>query len=193
MLDTLRNPALLNYYFFFPAHEEALASGCSNVEATEFGAFAGEWACMSVAPRALTILKEPSKAQFDPSILGFSGRFLDPADPLSAAQAPADNDAAKRLVMKVVPFIKARLIDRASSSLRRQRHPRLYLGPGPFNVVYGPGLEPYSCTQEQFPPPKQPESIFTMSPEPLIAKLLAARRWVSWVCPACSEASSGLC
>ena len=47
-LDTLRNAALLNDYFFFPAHEEALGAGCSNVEATEFGAYAGEWACMSV-------------------------------------------------------------------------------------------------------------------------------------------------
>jgi hypothetical protein len=43
----LKGPALLCYYFFFPAHEEALAS-CTNIEAKEFGSFAGEWACMAL-------------------------------------------------------------------------------------------------------------------------------------------------
>ena len=48
VLDTLKDAALLNYYFFFPAHEEALVASCTNVEAKEFGGFAGDWVCMAL-------------------------------------------------------------------------------------------------------------------------------------------------
>jgi hypothetical protein len=45
--DTLKNAALLNYYLFYPAHEEGLAD-CTNTEAVEFGCRAGEWGCLSL-------------------------------------------------------------------------------------------------------------------------------------------------
>ena len=53
VLDDLKIPdvkevALLNYYFFFPAHEEGPIPGCTNVEAKEFGCFAGDWVCMAL-------------------------------------------------------------------------------------------------------------------------------------------------
>ena len=35
-LDAISNPALLNYYFFFPAHEEALGQGCGNIELRKY-------------------------------------------------------------------------------------------------------------------------------------------------------------
>jgi len=37
-----KKPALLCYYFFYPAHEESLAAVCTNIEAKEFGCFSGE-------------------------------------------------------------------------------------------------------------------------------------------------------
>lgn len=155
-LDTFSHAALLNYYFFFPAHDEALGEGCSNIEALEFGAYAGEWACMSVL-----LERNDPQAAFRPVLLGFSGRWLAPADPLSAAQAPADNDEAQRIVMKVVPFTRARLTDEHPSLFVARGTHSIYLDPGSFNVVYGPGLEPRSCSMEQTPPAKPSESART--------------------------------
>ena len=44
---SINNPALLNYYLFFPAHEESLQD-CTNIEGVEFGGFAGQWGCLSI-------------------------------------------------------------------------------------------------------------------------------------------------
>ena len=52
VLDSLRNDAaLLCSYLFFPAHEEGPIPGCTNLEAMEFGSFAGDSAVCCAAAR----------------------------------------------------------------------------------------------------------------------------------------------
>jgi hypothetical protein len=44
----LRNPRLIAYHLFYPAHEEPL-EGCEGFgEGTQFASFAGEWSCVAV-------------------------------------------------------------------------------------------------------------------------------------------------
>jgi hypothetical protein len=59
--DPLKEVALLCYYLFFPAHEEGPIPGCTNVEAKEFGCFAGDWVCM-----ALLLRKDPARRSTHP-------------------------------------------------------------------------------------------------------------------------------
>ena len=66
---SVKNPVLLCFYFFFPAHEESLADPCTNVEAREFGSFAGEWACA-----ALLLERDSEAVPFTPTFIGYSGR-----------------------------------------------------------------------------------------------------------------------
>jgi hypothetical protein len=68
--DTLQNAALLNYYFFYPAHEESLLD-CTNTEAVEFGCCAGEWGCLS-----LLLERADTTSDYRPSFVGTSGRLL---------------------------------------------------------------------------------------------------------------------
>lgn len=67
-----RSPALLCYYFFFPAHEEPLVGNCVNAgeQAEAFGSFAGEWTCMSL----LLERAKPTDA-YQPSWIGLTGRY----------------------------------------------------------------------------------------------------------------------
>ena len=63
VLDSLKDAALLNYYFFFPVHEEGSIPGCTNVEAKEFGCFAGDWVCMAL------LLEKDECGWADPTVL----------------------------------------------------------------------------------------------------------------------------
>jgi hypothetical protein len=120
VLHSLNNPALLCYYFFFPAHEEPtanmappLATTCTNVEAAEFNCFAGEWGCMAVL-----LERGDSDVIFNPSFIGFSGRLTQNA---TTAQVTDGNNFDKGLVMTVSPFSKAQAI---------AEHPRLFVSKG---------------------------------------------------------------
>jgi hypothetical protein len=90
--EPLRNPALLNYYFFYPAHEEALQSTCTNAEAKEVASFAGEWACMSVL-----LQRDTPTGEFYPSFIGYTGHVL----PGGAIMSADPTDPAARIVMRV--------------------------------------------------------------------------------------------
>lgn len=64
LFNKLRNPALLCYYFFFPAHDEGLP--CGNAD---YASYVGEWACMAV----LLETSNP-RADYMPSWIGVSTR-----------------------------------------------------------------------------------------------------------------------
>jgi len=64
LFDRLRNPALLCYYFFFPAHDEGLP--CGN---PDYASFAGEWACMAVL-----LETDDPQSLYMPSWIGVSSR-----------------------------------------------------------------------------------------------------------------------
>ncbi len=73
-LHSLKNPALLCYYLFFPAHDEPLGGGCINIEAREYAGFGGEWACIAV------LLERTSRGMtpIEPKFLGLSSRWPAP-------------------------------------------------------------------------------------------------------------------
>jgi hypothetical protein len=63
-------PALLCYYFLFPAHAEALAAPCdARAAGQEFASFAGEWACVAI----LLERGSPNDAHL-PRFIGHTGR-----------------------------------------------------------------------------------------------------------------------
>ena len=138
VLDTLKDAALLNYYFFFPAHEEALVASCTNVEAKEFGGFAGDWVCM-----ALLLEKDGAAAPFKPSYIGLSGRGSTSASP-PRGQAADSDDMAKRSMMMVFPFSTSELLGEHPKIFVANGTHSLYPMAGTFAVSYSAGA-PDSC------------------------------------------------
>ena len=122
--DTLQNAALLNYYFFYPAHEESLLD-CTNTEAVEFGCFAGEWGCLS-----LLLERADATSDYRPSYIGTSGRLL-AAPIMPVAQAADDDDTAKRTVMTVDAFNKATSTTGIPASSWRRAHTHSISRPAP--------------------------------------------------------------
>ncbi len=118
VLDSLKkDAALLCYYFFFPAHEEGPIPGCTNVEAIEFGGFAGEWACMAL------LLEKDADAKFAPSFIGLSGRGTYQTSPPfpPRGQASDSDDMALRSDMIVLPY---------STPEKISEHPKVFVANG---------------------------------------------------------------
>jgi hypothetical protein len=167
--DSLKNAALLNYYFFYPAHEELVAAACTNIEATEFGCFAGEWGCLSIL-----LERRTPDSDFLPSFIGTSGRLLyAPSTPM--AQAADDDDAANRMVMTVNPFPKANPVGGHPRIFVAKGTHALYLGPGPFVVNYPNESGPVDCGRFEGipPPPAQPETHLADNPLAALGLLFA--------------------
>ena len=157
--DTLQNAALLNYYFFYPAHEESLLD-CTNTEAVEFGCCAGEWGCLS-----LLLERADTTSDYRPSYIGMSGRLL-AAPSMPVAQAADDDDTAKRTVMTVNAFGKATLNDGHPRIFVAKGSHALYLAPGSFAVAYPNESHPNFCGGFEGipPPPAQPETHLADNP-----------------------------
>jgi len=166
--DTLANAALLNYYFFYPAHEESLAN-CTNTEAKEFGCFAGEWGCLS-----LLLERATPTTDYRPTYIGTSGRLLAaPGTPV--AQAVDDDDMAKRTVMTVNPFAKATLNAGHPRIFVAQGTHALYLAPGSYAVTYPNESHPNYCGRFEGipPPPAKPETHLADNPFAALGLLFA--------------------
>jgi hypothetical protein len=157
--DTLKNAALLNYYLFYPAHEEGLAD-CTNTEAVEFGCCAGEWGCLS-----LLLERADPNSDYRPSYIGTSGRLLAAPSP-PVAQAADDDDTAKRMVMTVNPFSKATLTSGHPRIFVAKGSHALYLAPGTYAVAYPNESHPNFCGGFEGipPPPVQPETHLADNP-----------------------------
>jgi hypothetical protein len=165
--NTLQNAALLNYYLFYPAHEEGLAD-CTNTEAVEFGCCAGEWGCLS-----LLLERADPNSDYRPSYIGTSGRLLAaPSTPV--AQAADDDDTAKRMVMTVNAFSKATLTSGHPRIFVAKGSHALYLAPGSYAVAYPNESHPNFCGGfEGIPPPATP-------PETHLADNPAAAEGLLW-------------
>lgn len=162
----LKSPALLCFYFFFPAHEEALAT-CTNVEAEEFGSFAGEWACMAL------LLGQDGADK--PSFIGQTGRLLMPIPGASLPPQQDDGkDAARRIVMKVNKFAEATLVDGHPKLFVANGTHSLYLQPGTVAVTYPADSRPYSCGRAESPPPSGEPSSSQHGGAVFYSKLLLA-------------------
>lgn len=132
VLDGFKNPALLCYYFFYPAREEPLGTTCTGIEAQEFASFGGEWSCM-----ALLLERNDLSGQFAPSFIGCTGRFL-PPDPNGVVrpQAHDTDDAARRIVMKLAPF--AGPVPNPAPG-KEGEHPRLFVAKGTHSLYFDSG------------------------------------------------------
>jgi hypothetical protein len=125
VLAQLKNAALLNYYFFFPDHEEPIA-GCQNVEAREFGSFTGEWQCFSIL-----LERDDPAGDFRPTFVGVTGRLLTTLPP-KTAQSPDLDDPARRIAMRVSPF---------STMDLSSEHPNLFAAKGSHSLYLHAGTE----------------------------------------------------
>ena len=133
-----KSPALLCYYFFFPAHEEALVASCPNVEAKEFGSFAGEWACMAVVLGQDGADK--AKVHRTDRTLAVSGSRREPAAPDRRwpGRGPADRYEGK-------PVRGGDSIDGHPTLFVANGTHSLYLQAGTIAVTYPSHGRPWSC------------------------------------------------
>lgn len=164
--DPPKEVALLCYYFFFPAHEEGPIPGCTNVEAKEFGSFAGEWVCM-----ALLLRKDKPSAPFKPSYIGMSGRGPYAATP-PRGQAADSDDMARRSVMMVFPFATSESIGEHPKIFVANGTHSLYPMAGTFAVSYSAGAPGQCGLVEPAAPKDHPGPL--EAPGIFLAKLLAA-------------------
>lgn len=133
LVDSLKDPILICYYLFFPAHEQPLP-GCDNIEGKENSAFAGEWQCVAV-------LLERDGGDPAPRFIGCTGLGAGGV----AAKRPAEAfDDAHRISMKVFPWRSG-----ASPDLPGVvgNHPQLHVALGTHSLHLAPGVykaEPYT-------------------------------------------------
>lgn len=113
-----RNPALLCYYFLFPAHEQSLAVSCTNIEAQEFACFGGEWACVTVL-----LERESTTTPYRATHVGFTGRR-----PMGEVSV---QDDFGRLAMKIGAWEQVQTIG---------DHPKFFVSRGTHSLYLEPGL-----------------------------------------------------
>jgi hypothetical protein len=89
----LKNPALICYYLFFPAHEEAL-DGCSGPDAQHFGDYAGDWGCVAVL-----IDRATASDLFQPLFIGLTNRNI--------GLVKQQDGSEVRVGMRVLPWTSA--------------------------------------------------------------------------------------
>ena len=146
VLDSLKkDAALLCYYLFFPAHEEGPVPGCTNVEAMEFGSFAGDWLCIAL------LLEKDADAKLAPSFIGLSGRGTYASSP-PRGQASDSDDMAGRSRMMVLPFSTSETISEHPKVFVANGTHSLYPMAGTFAVTYGPGAPGQCGLVEPFDP-----------------------------------------
>ncbi|TPG34342.1 hypothetical protein [Mycolicibacterium hodleri] len=136
------NPAMLCYYFFFPAHEQGVgADTCDTVDATEVSCHAGDWQCV-----ALLLESDGSgvAAGYAPKFFGYTG--LRPAPRADGSYAPYQFDAEDRVAMKVLPWRKGTDAAPVEPAVDGETHPRFFVARGSHSLYTGAGnqeLDPY--------------------------------------------------
>ncbi|HEX6708740.1 MAG TPA: hypothetical protein VF068_00285 [Rubrobacter sp.] len=135
------NPALLCYYFFFPAHEESLAPPCDTyATGPEFASFAGEWSCMAL------LLERPSgDEEYRPAWIGFTGRRN-----LEALQGL---DPEGRLGMTVERWQVKTDVHQTILPETVDDHPKLFVSRGTHSLY----LQPGTLTIKPYPPESYPQ------------------------------------
>lgn len=167
-VTNIKNPALLCYYLFYPAHEESVdQNGCPNVEAKELACHAGDWQCI-----ALLLEGDGTTAaeNYTPKFFGITGTRPAPVRKDGAeTYRPYAFDADGRVAMKVEPW-------RAGSTTTTVQpdvvgdHPRFYVARGSHSMYtvagdhevapYDDATTPFGCgkfdTPSAIPPPPAP-------------------------------------
>lgn len=137
IVNRLRNPVLLCYYLFFPAHRQSVSKDyCASITAKEAACHAGDWQCIAV------MLDTDGSNTLDtatPKFFGCTGSR--PLPVLIDGQyqyRPYEFDAEQLTVMKVEEW-------RPSSGMTANQpeitegHPRLYVARGSHSLYTTPG------------------------------------------------------
>lgn len=167
-LGNVKNPALLCYYLFYPAHEETVGQDtCPNVEAKEFACHAGDWQCI-----ALLLEGDGSgvAANFTPKYFGITGARPAP-EIKDGAQVyrPYAFDADGRVAMKVEPWRQGSTTTTVQPDVVGD-HPRFFVSRGSHSMYtvagnhevgsYDDAIAPLGCgkfdTPSAIPPPPAP-------------------------------------
>lgn len=144
IFERLRNPSLLCYYFFFPAHEESLAPPCDvHVYSKEFAGFAGEWACMAVL-----LERDNPSMQYSPTWIGHTGRRLPDVEvsPGVSVPWPQAFDPERRSNMKVHRWRPGTGAQALLPELLGEQYPKLFVSRWTHSLHLLPGqhaVDPY--------------------------------------------------
>lgn len=143
IVTRLRNPVLLCYYLFFPAHEQSVGTEyCHNVEAKEVSCHAGDWQCIAILLDATGGLASAQPKFFGctgsrPAYVGADGYYF---------YRPYQFDDEDRTVMSVEAWRPA-----AGPTVGQPEvigdHPRFYLARGSHSLYTTPGtheVQPYT-------------------------------------------------
>lgn len=176
-LKNFKNPALLCYYLFYPAHEQSVgADGCPNVEAKELACHAGDWHCVAL------LLEGDGTTSLDgytPQFFGITGSRPTPVMTSGAeSYRPYSFDAEGRTSMKVEAWRSGSLDVPVQPDVVGD-HPRLYVARGSHSMYTTRGTQavspfddatsPYGCgkfdTPSAIPPPPAPSGGLTIDQE----------------------------
>jgi hypothetical protein len=124
--SSLKHPALLCYYLFFPEHEQAVVGG--SFTAKEVGGYAGQWGCV-----ALLFERDDEQDEYTrPSYIGTTGSPTIPPQPQAS-------DDEHRVTMKVAPW-------KPESPVKTDGHPHLYVSRGTHSLYLddaGHAVDPF--------------------------------------------------
>ena len=134
-LGNFKNPALLCYYLFYPAHEESVAQDrCPNVEAKEVACHAGDWHCIALL---LEGDGTTSSDKYLPRFFGITGSRPTPATD-GGKYRPYAFDAEGRTTMKVEAWRSGSPSAPVQPDVVGD-HPRFYVARGSHSMYATPG------------------------------------------------------
>ena len=146
-----KNPALICYYLFFPAHEEGLPDCNSVPEAQLFANYAGDWGCVAV------LIDRPTATRpYEPRFIGLTGRNI------GLVKTPKDKTEV-RVGMRVLLWQAVKVEGGA--------HPRVLVAKGT-HALYLDGEAVGPVTP--FTPDDLTRNACGVSPPPVFAPLIPA-------------------
>ncbi|MER6320320.1 hypothetical protein ABT237_42230 [Streptomyces sp. NPDC001581] len=176
----LKNPTLLCYFLFYPAHEQPLSpdSYCRNVEAKEVGACGGSWGCVAV------LLEQDDKdGPYTPLYIGLTGEHLLQPSDLTVGRPYAVDDA-RRINMNVerwrpagaTPLLPDVVADHPKVSVARGSHSMSMSAGKQWGMVYTEDISPQGCGRFDTPsmiPPRPDEPTVWEDLAVILAKMSA--------------------
>lgn len=144
-LANFRNPLLLCYYLFYPAHDESVGTDqCVNIEAKEFASHAGDWHCFALL---LDGEGPPSLDTYTPQFFGVTGSRPAPAANAGGVTSfrPYAFDNEGRVALKVEPWRRGSAATPVQPDVVDD-HPHFYVARGSHSMYSTPGsheVSPY--------------------------------------------------
>ncbi len=146
-LANFRNPELLCYYLFYPAHEQGVDSAtCNNLQAKEVACHAGDWQCIAILLEG----DGPNTAadKYTPKFFGITGLRPKPVTtPTGEKFRPYAFDPEGRVAMKVESW-RTGAPDSPVQPDVVGDHPRFYVARGSHSLYFDAGEHEVSPFEE---------------------------------------------